>query len=344
MSGRRKISGLYVPLEHSVLTNPKITKLARRLRISRPTAIGHLAVLWASLLHESPNGVVPDGETIEILAQWDGDDGRFVSECVACGLVDEVDDGFEVHKYYNRTQVLHQARQKERERELTRERVRKHRQRKALSQDSCNAKTVTETHVTYKEKEKENTAAVVANLAAPDQQNLSRNIVALIRAAPEGWPEPTALEIAELSKLDDLPADYWAYVLAYTVPRATLAPWAYAVQKALDPMQRSRWDLSRDWPTAVTRAEPAADTRRQRFEALGERYRLGPPGNALDELISLDEVEAVDSTLAEYAKGGGSWAGYVASEQSRRRRADEAALAEASARGLFVPVLQGKTL
>jgi len=337
---RRATKGLYVPLEESAATSPKITKLARRLRVSRPTALGHLATLWASLLREAPNGFLTDAESIEILAQWDGDDGEFVEQCVKCRLIDVVEDGYEVHKYYGRTEVLHQARKKERARELTRERVRRHRERKALNADSCNAENVTETHVTPKEKE---VVVGVGFKATPvKQKNLPRNLVAMIRAAPDDWPSPTEDEVDALANLGDVHPGYWAYVVAYAAERAKLAPWAYAARAAANAGHRQRWELSQTWPQATGEATGPRrqDKRAERFRALGARYSLGAPGRHLDDLISLDEAEPLDDALAEYAsRPGAAWGGFVADERRRRAEADARALAEAAARGFCVPTI-----
>lgn len=137
--------GLFLPLEASAAGHSKITKLGRRLGLSHTYALGHLAMLWCRLCAESPDGFLLDYESIEILAAWDGEPGKFAQEAISVGLIDETEDGFVVHEFYDRMHHLKIAKK----RRQTRDRVRKHRQRQREEQarlctpEGCNAKSVT---------------------------------------------------------------------------------------------------------------------------------------------------------------------------------------------------------
>lgn len=73
------------------LDHPKTNELAARLGVSKPTAIGHLELLWAFVAKLAPQGNVgkyPDG-AIARAAEWQGDPTAFVDALLLTRLVDE---------------------------------------------------------------------------------------------------------------------------------------------------------------------------------------------------------------------------------------------------------------
>lgn len=78
-------------MKHHGLTHPKLRRLARRLSISRPQAIGHLTLLWASTAAHAiagDIGIFSDEEIAEE-CDWEGDPVDFVAALVETGWCDE---------------------------------------------------------------------------------------------------------------------------------------------------------------------------------------------------------------------------------------------------------------
>lgn len=72
------------------LDHPKTYDFAARLNVSRPTAIGHLELLWAFVAQKAPQGNVgkwPDG-AIARACDWMGDPAQFVGALRDAGLID----------------------------------------------------------------------------------------------------------------------------------------------------------------------------------------------------------------------------------------------------------------
>src|SRR5581483_4206601 len=75
--------------------HPKVSRMARRLGISRPTAIGHLHLMWWWVLEYADDGNLArcEAEDIADAAEWDGDAELFVSTLIDAGLLDRSEDG-----------------------------------------------------------------------------------------------------------------------------------------------------------------------------------------------------------------------------------------------------------
>lgn len=67
--------------------HPKTKRLARRLGISVPAAIGHLHCLWWWAMDYAPDGDISDydAEDIADAAMWDGDAEQFLQALIDCG-------------------------------------------------------------------------------------------------------------------------------------------------------------------------------------------------------------------------------------------------------------------
>ena len=67
--------------------HPKTKRMARRLGISVPAAIGHLHCLWWWAMDYAPDGDISDydAEDIADAAMWDGDAEQFLQALIDCG-------------------------------------------------------------------------------------------------------------------------------------------------------------------------------------------------------------------------------------------------------------------
>jgi hypothetical protein len=87
---------LYTPSHAELAQHPKTRKLARRLGVSIPTAIGHLHLLWHFALKYAADGDLSrfEWEEIEDGVMWDGTADAFITDCIAIGWLDcnEPDD------------------------------------------------------------------------------------------------------------------------------------------------------------------------------------------------------------------------------------------------------------
>ncbi len=82
---------LWIPSHSEVIHHPKTRKLARRLDISIPTAIGHLHCFWHWAIKYAPEGTLDryEDEDIAIGAIWDGDPTLFVAALIETGWIDD---------------------------------------------------------------------------------------------------------------------------------------------------------------------------------------------------------------------------------------------------------------
>jgi hypothetical protein len=78
-----------IELHQSLTTDRRLHQLAEELRIGRPQALGHLALLWTWALDNAPDGTL-DGVRDSVLARsadWPGDPGEFVAALERCKFV-----------------------------------------------------------------------------------------------------------------------------------------------------------------------------------------------------------------------------------------------------------------
>ena len=74
--------------------HPKTKRLCRILGISLPQAVGHLHLLWHWVLEFAPDGDVTDYvEDLAEAAYWDGEPHQFIEALLACGFLDQTEDG-----------------------------------------------------------------------------------------------------------------------------------------------------------------------------------------------------------------------------------------------------------
>lgn len=89
-------------MAHSSLFNHvKLKRLASRLSVSRPTALGHLAYLWNYAGDCRMDGSLTglQDEDIELAAEWEGKAGAFVEACIGSGFIDRDNDGTRIHDW-----------------------------------------------------------------------------------------------------------------------------------------------------------------------------------------------------------------------------------------------------
>src|SRR5690606_34760670 len=105
--------------------HPKTKRLARRLGISVPAAIGHLHCLWWWALDYAPDGDISDydAEDIADAAMWDGDPQEFLSALIECGpgagagFIERDEHGMRLHDwddYGNEHKVRQEAAERKR--------------------------------------------------------------------------------------------------------------------------------------------------------------------------------------------------------------------------------------
>jgi hypothetical protein len=85
----------WIESHQSLLTHRKTARLARRLGISKITAIGHLHALWWWCMDNAQDGSLAgiDIEDISDGSCWDGDPALFIEALVFAGFVDEDENG-----------------------------------------------------------------------------------------------------------------------------------------------------------------------------------------------------------------------------------------------------------
>lgn len=101
--------------------HPKMKKLARRLHISRPTAIGHLHYLWWWALDFAQDGVLDkfDNDDIAEAMEWEGDSDELVAALIESGYIDETNHGLMLHDWGEYAGKLLERRAKDRARKRT---------------------------------------------------------------------------------------------------------------------------------------------------------------------------------------------------------------------------------
>jgi hypothetical protein len=116
---------MWLQVHTSLVHHPKTARLARRLRVPKAQAIGHLVALWLWCLEYAPDGELSkfDVEEIAEAALWEQDAAQFVEALVAAGFLDRNDDVLSVHDWDQYGGKILESR------ELHRERQARYRQR-----------------------------------------------------------------------------------------------------------------------------------------------------------------------------------------------------------------------
>lgn len=84
----------WIPSYQELREHPKTRRLARKLGVPLPQAIGHLHLLWWWAMDYAPDGDLSRWEAGDIAdaGGWEGDAGQFLSALMASGFVDTDED------------------------------------------------------------------------------------------------------------------------------------------------------------------------------------------------------------------------------------------------------------
>ena len=98
--------------------HPKTKQLARVLKISVPTAIGHLNCLWWWAMKYAPDGNLSKYKNDDIAEAmlWDGKSVKIVNSLVSCGFLDKEDSCLTIHDWKIYGGKLFEKREREKNR------------------------------------------------------------------------------------------------------------------------------------------------------------------------------------------------------------------------------------
>jgi len=111
-------------MHQELARHPKLKRFARGLGISRPTAIGHLFLLWSWAMDYAQDGDLSQFSEDDIAeaAGWEGDAEKFITEALRCGirgpgfLENNSDGEIVLHRWDDHMGVELEKRKKEAER------------------------------------------------------------------------------------------------------------------------------------------------------------------------------------------------------------------------------------
>jgi len=111
---------MWIESHQSLRNHRKTGRLARKLGVSKVTAIGHLHCLWWWCMDNAPDGNLGGIEVEDIAdgAEWEGDPSEFCEALCYAGFVDEEDDDdpARLHGWHDYAGKLIEKRQKDAER------------------------------------------------------------------------------------------------------------------------------------------------------------------------------------------------------------------------------------
>lgn len=111
---------MWIESHQSLRNHRKTGRLARKLGISKVTAIGHLHCLWWWCMDNAPDGTLAGIEVEDVAegAEWEGDPTEFCAALAYSGFVDEEGEDHppRVHDWHSYAGKLIEKRQKDAER------------------------------------------------------------------------------------------------------------------------------------------------------------------------------------------------------------------------------------
>lgn len=124
--------GEWIESHAALREHPKLKRLARLLRVERPTAVGYLHYLWWWAMEYAPDGDLSrfDDEDVADATEWPGDPAELMGALRASGFM----DGSELHDWKDYGEKLY------RRRKANAERMRV--ARETVSNDTCSARAV----------------------------------------------------------------------------------------------------------------------------------------------------------------------------------------------------------
>jgi len=112
----------WIESHQAVGHHPKTIRFAELLKVSLPTAVGHLHYFWWWALDFAPSGEIRTTPTVLARAcEWRGNPERFVQALVAAGFLEDAEDGVTIHDWLDYAGRLIEKRA------ANRDRQRKHR-------------------------------------------------------------------------------------------------------------------------------------------------------------------------------------------------------------------------
>jgi hypothetical protein len=196
---------------HQTLKNhPKTKKLARKLSVSIPTAIGHLHCLWWWALDYADDGDLSkyDNEDIADAAMLDveyADD--FVNAMIESGFIDEANNGYILHDWYDYAGKLIERRKANIERARKWREERAKRTQNDESTDTNESRMHNEQIRTHNESATYNATVpnrTIPNHTIPNLKKEEQEILAVLQSVKNyPYDEPTDLEC-----IRKLAADY----------------------------------------------------------------------------------------------------------------------------------------
>lgn len=109
----------WIESHQSLSTHRKTRKLAKDLGVSKPTAIGHLHLLWWWCMDNAQDGDLSsiDPDEIAEVSMWEGSPGDFLQALITSGFMDCGDDGRTVlHDWHDYAGKLIEKREADRKR------------------------------------------------------------------------------------------------------------------------------------------------------------------------------------------------------------------------------------
>ena len=108
----------WIESHQEVGRHPKTKKLARRLGVSLPAAVGHLHYLWWWALDFAQDGILEkyDSDDLAEALEWDGDGDKLLEALIESGFIDETEHGLMIHDWGIYAGKLLERRAKDRDR------------------------------------------------------------------------------------------------------------------------------------------------------------------------------------------------------------------------------------
>lgn len=108
----------WIESHQAVGSHPKTKRLARRLGVSLPAAVGHLHYLWWWALDFAQDGDLSrfDAYDIKDATLWEGDEVTILEALVEAGFIDETAEGLFLHDWADYAGKLLERREKDRAR------------------------------------------------------------------------------------------------------------------------------------------------------------------------------------------------------------------------------------
>lgn len=93
---------LYTPSHAELAQHPKVKRLARKLGVSIPTALGHLHLLWHFALKYAQDGDLArfDPDDLAEGCLWEGDAATLIDALAAAGWLDRAERALNVHDWH----------------------------------------------------------------------------------------------------------------------------------------------------------------------------------------------------------------------------------------------------